>query len=394
MYQQTALHFAASVDSAEIIAMLKDKGADVNAADLEHHTALAVAAHFACLQAVRALLLLGADPEHEHPMTGLSALHYATLAGHPRAVELLAHSKLDPNVSDSRNWTALHWGAYHGDMPVVLSLLSIRCDPRYVDANGQRPSQIARDRDHVEVAEVLETHVARLDAAIIQPVEMEEPDDFPDVYVVPPQYVDEPDDIEVQLAPLPEYAMPPEYEDEKPIVPAAAAAPPVAAVAAPAPAPAIVALPNYDMPPAFVAEADDNPEPELPGYALPPAFVAEADDDEPIEQPTYDLASPKAAVDDQDTYAQPQDALNEWAALEAAAGPMYHLAAPSPGKTPIMEQEEEGICDVAVDAIPVAAPREEEVVYESKPAVAAAQRRRERARRHVRDTVAQLRRGD
>ncbi len=90
------LHFAATNGDVELVKLLLDRGAAINAATQDGWTAL----HFACLRGDEGLVQLLLDRGAVVSMTtksGLSALSIATSEGDPEIVELL----LDRGASGS-----------------------------------------------------------------------------------------------------------------------------------------------------------------------------------------------------------------------------------------------------------------------------------------------------
>ena len=82
------LHFAATNGDVELVTLLLDRGATINAATQDGWTAL----HFACLRGDKGLVELFLDRGADVSMTtesGLSALSIATSEGDPEIVELL-----------------------------------------------------------------------------------------------------------------------------------------------------------------------------------------------------------------------------------------------------------------------------------------------------------------
>lgn len=90
-HEVTALHNAAAQGHVRLIALLLDRGADVNAADRYGNTALIDAAYFGQLQAVKALLARGANVAAVSG-NGQTALSAAVYSGKDALVAvLLAH---------------------------------------------------------------------------------------------------------------------------------------------------------------------------------------------------------------------------------------------------------------------------------------------------------------
>jgi ankyrin repeat protein len=131
------LHVAATLGRVEIARLLIEHGADVDARDRERDTALlAVLRRWGErreLDAVRALLEAGADPNARRGKLDAPALHLAVTADDPELLECLLAAGADPNgVAVDRGWrhAALHIAT---SARVVRMLLEAGADPNLED---------------------------------------------------------------------------------------------------------------------------------------------------------------------------------------------------------------------------------------------------------------------
>ena len=85
----TPLHYAATKGNVEIIEILLDENAYIDAESPNKTTPLMMAAMYGSLPAVKALLQAGADPTLRNEL-GLSAVEFAQRANRPDAAELVA----------------------------------------------------------------------------------------------------------------------------------------------------------------------------------------------------------------------------------------------------------------------------------------------------------------
>jgi len=85
------LHYAATKGHVEVIALLLEENAYIDAASPNGTTPLMMAAHYGTPAAVKLLLASGADPILKNDQ-GLTALDFAQSAGRTEMVELLAAS--------------------------------------------------------------------------------------------------------------------------------------------------------------------------------------------------------------------------------------------------------------------------------------------------------------
>jgi len=92
----------------EVIRLLVENGAQVNALDKEGGTPLARAGLNGDVEAARVLLELGVAP-NAPSMDGQTALHLAALEGHPDVAEVLLSAGADPNVRNECGRTPLDY---------------------------------------------------------------------------------------------------------------------------------------------------------------------------------------------------------------------------------------------------------------------------------------------
>ncbi|MEO8487049.1 MAG: ankyrin repeat domain-containing protein [Betaproteobacteria bacterium] len=118
----TPLMAAAHGGSAEIVALLLDKGADLTPVDRVHKTAVV----------------------------------YAAGEGHTEIVRLFLARGVDVNRAYDNDLTALMWAAGYGRTATVRALLDGGADPRRRDNRGKTAAEIARDGKFDETARVLD----------------------------------------------------------------------------------------------------------------------------------------------------------------------------------------------------------------------------------------------
>jgi uncharacterized protein len=85
----TPLHYAATAGNVEMIALLLDENAYIDAESPNKTTPLMMAAMYGSTPAVRALLEAGADPTLRNQL-GMSAVDFAQRGKRPDAAELIA----------------------------------------------------------------------------------------------------------------------------------------------------------------------------------------------------------------------------------------------------------------------------------------------------------------
>lgn len=124
MTGQTPLHIAAANDSVNAIEALVDLGAKLDAKDVNGDTALSVAAHGQKYDAVMLLLANGANPD-TNDNRGLSPLHRAIKRGDAKLVCILLQGGADPDhrtISTSGHENADEMAARYGEENILDAL--------------------------------------------------------------------------------------------------------------------------------------------------------------------------------------------------------------------------------------------------------------------------------
>ncbi|XP_050920256.1 E3 ubiquitin-protein ligase XBAT33 [Lathyrus oleraceus] len=109
------LHFAASKGHNEIMALLLEKGADVNSRNYCGQTALMQACRHGHWEVVQTLMLYRCNVMKADYLSGRTTLHFATVSGHVRCIRLVVadfvpsapyetlHVSVDADVGDGSN---------------------------------------------------------------------------------------------------------------------------------------------------------------------------------------------------------------------------------------------------------------------------------------------------
>ena len=119
-------------------------------------TALIKATVQSDLDAVRALLAAGADP-NLNPNYGWTALHFAAHMGLDGIVGALLAGGAKTDLKNYVGWTALHFAAFAGHVDVTTALLAAgaRTDLQNGNGDGDTPILIATRRSHLDVVRML-----------------------------------------------------------------------------------------------------------------------------------------------------------------------------------------------------------------------------------------------
>ena len=119
---RSALHFAARENRAEVIVVLLDSKADINATDRTGKTPLTMAAENSAVEATKLLIERGADLNKRDQIGG-TPLTWACGLGTASTVKLLIDSGADLSVVDVNGLTPLIWAAGIGKPESVKLLL-------------------------------------------------------------------------------------------------------------------------------------------------------------------------------------------------------------------------------------------------------------------------------
>ncbi len=158
---ETALMAAAAGGHLPVVKLLVERGAKVNAAGDRGETALMRAVHHGYLPIVQYLIEKGADVNHKG-IQGTTALHYAAWSSRDEIVQCLLDHGADVNAADEMTIgrTPLGLAAYFGDQAVAQVLLSRGADARILAANGKLPAELATQRGHGEISQMIRRAMA------------------------------------------------------------------------------------------------------------------------------------------------------------------------------------------------------------------------------------------
>jgi ankyrin repeat protein len=158
---QTALHYAAEAGDMGIVEFLIARDAEVNAKDQHNYTPLHRAAGGGHKDIVKLLLDNGVDV-NASARWDYTPIYYAAWSGNTEIVELLVEKGADVNAKDEWDWTPLHYMAqydYYRDMAEFL--IAKGADVNTKDKWGETPLQVAKDKGHAEIVQLLRKHGAK-----------------------------------------------------------------------------------------------------------------------------------------------------------------------------------------------------------------------------------------
>jgi predicted LPLAT superfamily acyltransferase len=153
----TSLMGAASsglAETVEVVRVMLDHGADVNAKSKNDHTALMMAATGGKTNIVKVLLVAGADV-NARDKRGSTALMAAASLGYASTVEALLTAGADVNAQDQVGETALMKAAGGVRVPIVQILLASGADVNAKSKNGSTALTLAKRKGSAEVVKIL-----------------------------------------------------------------------------------------------------------------------------------------------------------------------------------------------------------------------------------------------
>ncbi len=156
--QRPTAEEAVAQGDAVAFAGLLDDGLDSNLRDVNGQPLLYKAAKAGHADIVVLLLDRGAEIDAKTKATGRTALSQAAFSGHLDVVELLLARGADIHARNLFEFTPLHDAAINGRKDVVVYLLAHGADPKAQTVDGSLPIDLASQRGHEDVVRILEAH--------------------------------------------------------------------------------------------------------------------------------------------------------------------------------------------------------------------------------------------
>ena len=152
--ESTPLHLASDKGHSEVVRVLLEHGADVEAQNEDKLTPLHRASRSGRGQVVRVLLEQGADAA-AFDRNRMTPLHWASFGGYVEVTRTLLERSKDVAARDKNGWTPLHWAAFEGRVEVVRILLKRGVDATVRDKAGRTPLHRSSSEGHIQVTRVL-----------------------------------------------------------------------------------------------------------------------------------------------------------------------------------------------------------------------------------------------
>jgi hypothetical protein len=206
----TALNLAVYMGHEQAVKTLIIGGANPNIPDNEGMTPTANASRQKRLSLAKFLLERGANPNRANN-EGQTPLMIAAHYGHDDLAELLLHNNANVNAKDNQGRTALMEASANGYPKIVLSLLSLGADKNQRDNVGQTAQDYAFRFGHEDIAEILTGQQAEQGTVVGEPMPetATQPDGAPSVSPTAQPMQGQPMPLEpMQAQPMPQQTQP------------------------------------------------------------------------------------------------------------------------------------------------------------------------------------------
>lgn len=158
------LQVASSRGHLDVVKLLLESGANVNARVKDWGTALCSASHNGHLDVVKVLLESGADLNEEGELAEGPPLHVASLHGYLDIVKLLLESGADVNAQGGVYGTALQAASHSGHLEITKQLLESGADVNAQGGGYGTALNLAASRGRSDIAKLLLKNGAIVDS--------------------------------------------------------------------------------------------------------------------------------------------------------------------------------------------------------------------------------------
>ena len=157
---RTPVHVAAHQSHDEMLTLLVEAGADINALEFQRYDVITIAAVADDVDLLILALELGGDPAQVTSLYDGTALIAAAHLGHAEVVRILLEAGAPVDHVNNLGWTALLEAVILGDgsdayVKTIEHLLAHGADRKLADRQDYTPLDHARDRGYSRIVEML-----------------------------------------------------------------------------------------------------------------------------------------------------------------------------------------------------------------------------------------------
>jgi len=158
------LHIAAQKGHINIVDLLIQSGAIVDAKNRSERTPLHLAAIKNHSNIIKLLIQNGADIEAQEKYNGYRPLHIVVLNGYTNTAKMLLQNGANIETQDEKNRTPLHIAAMYGKTETAKMLLQNGANIEAMDNYGRTPLHTAARYGKIEIAKMLLQNGANIEA--------------------------------------------------------------------------------------------------------------------------------------------------------------------------------------------------------------------------------------
>jgi ankyrin repeat protein len=141
-------------DVVQLNKLLAKESGLVKTRSADGFTPLHLACFFGHLEAAKALVTHGADPNAVSPAR-IAVIHSAAASRNAELLKLVLQAGADPDAQQQRGYTALHEAAMHNSVERARALLDAGANPGIKSDEGHTALDMATQSGNKEVAELL-----------------------------------------------------------------------------------------------------------------------------------------------------------------------------------------------------------------------------------------------
>ena len=152
--RSTAVHTAILFGKDDILQLLIENGADINAKDNQGNSPIYIAVKNNEIRILRILIEKGADINAKNNL-GQSPLHLAVELNNFNYTQVLILSHADINTLDANRNSPIHIAIKNGNIEIMKYLIRIRADLNIRNSDGLTPFEIALQNENIYIMQYI-----------------------------------------------------------------------------------------------------------------------------------------------------------------------------------------------------------------------------------------------